>query len=123
MGDPFFKPDSSPFENLADGGGDGRPAVFLIKQLFAAGRCEFVYTGAPVVLGGGPLGADPTALFQAMEGRVEGSLLDAEEAGDGFDLRGDSVAMQRTAPVENLEDQERKGALECVLFRHSKISQ
>ncbi len=41
-----------------------------------------------------------------MQRWVEGALLDAQEVGDGFDLCGDAVAMQRSAAVEDLEDQE-----------------
>ena len=108
---------------MADGGGDGRPAAFLVNELFAAGRSEFVDTGAAVVFGGGPLGADPAGFFQAMQGRIEGAFLNAQQIGDGLDLRGNALAMQRTAPVEDLEDQERQGSLECVLFGHSQIAQ
>ena len=99
------------------------PAALLVNELFAAGGSEFVDTRAAVVFGGGPLGADPAGFFQAMQGRIERAFLDAQQIGDGLDLRGDAVAMQRTAPFEDLEDQERQGTLECVLFGHSKISQ
>src|SRR5687768_16194637 len=65
-------------ENPADGADDFFPARRLRDQLFAAGGGQPVVLRLAVVLGGAPERRDPAAVFQPMQGRVEGPMLDLE---------------------------------------------
>src|SRR5215831_14521449 len=58
-----------------DGVGQRPPVGGFSGELFAAGGGELVESGAPVVLGRTPLGADPPAFFQPLERGVEGAVV------------------------------------------------
>lgn len=105
-------------EDVADGGGDGGPAALILLELFSAGGGDFVDAGAAFVFGDDPVGGDPTGLFHAMEGGVEGAFLDAEEIGDGLDVGGDAITVEGAAAIEDLQDQEGECALERIEFCH-----
>src|SRR5688500_14899056 len=99
-------------EDLRHGRGVAGPRARLGAELGAAASGEAVVLGAPVVLREPPLGLDPAALLQAVEGGVEGALLDAEGVvGRLADPARDGVAVAR-APAEGLEDEDVERALE-----------
>ena len=70
-----------------------------------------------VVVGGAPLGGDPTALLEADERGVDGALVEEDfVAADLFDAAGDAVAVERAHGGEGLQDHEVEGALEEIEF-------
>jgi hypothetical protein len=69
---------SGHFEDAAYSGGHPRPGFGFEFELFAAFAGEAIEAGAPAKLGDGPLGRDPALVFQAMERRVKGPLIDAK---------------------------------------------
>src|ERR1700756_3293616 len=81
-------------------------------QLSAAFRRECIKLCATIVLGCAPIGLDPAAGFEAVEGGVERALLDAEDVVGGlFDPAGDAVTVRRS-PAYGFEDQEVERAAE-----------
>lgn len=87
------------------------PAVGFDFELFAARAGELVIPGAAIVIGGSPTGLDPSAALEAVKGRVQGALLDAEDV-TRYLLHafGDGPAVLRTNG-ERSEDEE----VECAL--------
>src|SRR6185312_1598389 len=109
-------------ENRGDGRRVARPYGRLLAEAAASRRCELVIARAAVVLGGAPLGAEPTAAFHPLEGLVESVVVDAEGAvGPVLEPSGDGVAVHG-APAQGLEDEQVEGALEqweAVVHSHS----
>ena len=92
----------------------GRELRRLGLELPAAGGGELVVLGFAVVLGEPPLGLDPPALLEPVEGDVERPVLD----GDGpvarvLDPPGDGVAVARS-PGQRLEDEDVERALKQI---------
>src|SRR6185312_3041933 len=106
-------------EHRGDGGGVALPARRLGAKLLAAAGGELVELGAFALVGEPPLGLDPLALLEAVEGGVEGAVEHLEgAAGGGADHARDGVSVPR-APGEGLEDEDVERALEEVgLWRH-----
>jgi len=99
------------FENLGYGDRQGFPGVLLGRELPMPAFGQFVVLGAAIVVGGAPVRLDPSAALEAVEGRIERSLLDAEDLfGDLLDALGDGPAVLR-AERERAEDEEVERAL------------
>src|SRR4029078_7959813 len=96
-----------PGEEARDDRGHALPALGLQRELFAPGPRELVEAGAPVVLGGAPLGADPPLLLEPEERGGWRDLVHLQKVlGDLLDPARDAVAVHRTERVERLEDYE-----------------
>src|ERR1700723_2866691 len=83
-------------QDATDGVDHGAPAVGLEVELFAAGRGQLVEARLAVILADAPVGGDPAAIFEAVQGRVERTLLDLENVVGGVldDVR-DGMAVGR----------------------------
>ena len=103
-------------QDLSDGSRYGGPAAFFLLKLFAAGGRDLINARTALVFRGRPFRAHPTSLFQTVQSRVQRAFLHAEKIGNSFDMRRDPIAVERTAAVENLERQKRKGTLKSVLL-------
>jgi len=92
------------------------PAACLTDELFATCGGELVEAGFAVVFRRAPLGADPAAVLQAVEGGVQRAMLHLKDfVGAMFDDVGDRVAVGG-AEEKRLQDEQIKGALEEVGF-------
>jgi hypothetical protein len=101
-------------EGGGHGGDESLPAVGFGSQMFSASGGEAVEFRPAIVFGGAPNACEEFALFQAMEGGVEGALFDFEGgSGDLFDAQEDSVAVVGSEG-EGFEDQEIEGSGEEV---------
>lgn len=70
------------------------PGPLLDLELAPAERGQFVETRASVVRRGAPAAGDQPALFEAIEGRVQGTLLHEDRpAGDLLDAEQHAVAV------------------------------
>src|SRR3984957_647738 len=99
------------FQDLSDGGDEFLPFGFFSFELLQAGLGEFVKFSAAIIFGRAPAGFDPAATFEAMEGRVEGALLNLQHAaGTLMEAFGDSPAVF-WAEGESTQDQETESAL------------
>src|SRR3954470_15920950 len=79
-----------------DGGGEAVPGFRLSRELLLTRAGELVVLGAPIVVGGAPFGADPSASLEAMEGGVERPLRDLQRgARDLLNALGDRPSMLR----------------------------
>src|SRR5262245_10720089 len=67
-----------------DRAGVAAPVGRLDSELGATELRQRVELGAPVVLGSAPTRLDPTALFQAVQGRIEGAFTDRQCVGGGL---------------------------------------
>jgi len=104
------------FENAVDGANEFVPTTGLAGELLAADGGEAIEAGFAIVFGGAPLGADPTAVLEAVEGRVQRAMFNLEDfVGAVFDDMGDGMAMSRTEE-KRLQDQKIEGALKEVGF-------
>jgi len=110
------------FDDEVDGGGEAGPGFALALELGAAGGGDGIEAGLAVGLGGSPLGADPALLLEAVEGGVEGALLDLEDfVGELLDALGDGPAVFGLEG-DGLEDEEVEGSLdEIVWLSHTVI--
>ena len=89
-----------------------RPARFFAQQLFLALRREAVELGALVGLTDAPLGLQPAALHQAMQGGIEGAGFDFQEiVGLCPDRLADAVAVLRP-PLQRAQDEHVERALQ-----------
>src|SRR5438552_3677062 len=76
---PEFAEHASPHvEDEGYGGRQSLPCVSFGVELFPAGSRELVELGATVVVRRAPLGFDPAASLEAVEGGVEGPLRDLQ---------------------------------------------
>ena len=105
-----------------DGGGEAIPVGEFLFELGATGSGEGIELGDAAGFGFGALALDPAFLLEAMEGGVEGALLDLEDfAGDLLDALGDSPTVLGLEG-DGFEDEEVESALdEVVRFAHSMI--
>src|SRR5215211_825106 len=97
------------------------PALRLGAERLFAERREAVVLGAPVVVGDTPFAVDPFLLLEALEGRIEGALVDLEDTvGHLLDALGDAPAVHR-GERERAKDEEVDGAAERLVggFTHS----
>src|SRR5262249_30748482 len=84
-------------QNLAHRDRQVFPVRLFHLELFPAGTGQFVEASPAVVLRRAPLTLDPAAVFNAVEGRVEGTLLDGKPVlGELADALPDAVAVQGT---------------------------
>src|ERR1043166_1905436 len=101
-------------EHLADGAHVPLPERELGAELGPPLRGQPVVLRPAVVLREAPLGGEPAAALQPVEGGVERAFFDQELLAAPLpDPGGDGIAVAR-APGERLEDQEVEGALEKV---------
>ena len=112
-------------EHAPDRGHDPAPAAGGACELGAARARERVETGPAVVVGGPPLRVDPAPRLQALQRRIERSVLDEQHVVGGLlDGPRDALAVLR-AEHERAQDQEVQRALEqghavdVVTGRHS----
>ena len=81
-------------QDQCDGGRHLLPVRHLPFELLAAGFGQGVELGAAILFRGAPLCADPFLAFQAIERRVERTLLDLQDvARDLLDALGDAPAV------------------------------
>src|SRR5690348_13793872 len=78
--------------------GDGADELFPVRLFFGklafAGGSEAVIFGAAVGFGLAPLGGEPAFFFEAVQGRVEGTVLDLQGVlGAGAEGLADAMAM------------------------------
>src|SRR5262249_58402484 len=98
-------------EDPGDGRRQGAPGARFLLELLAAGTGQLVVLGPAVVFGGTPVGLHPAASLQAVEGRIEGSLLHLERFGrDLLDARG-HVPTVAGSPGEGPPDPQVEGSL------------
>src|SRR5262245_43132974 len=72
------------------------PATRFADELFASDRGERIEACAPVVLRRAPRSLDPSAVLEALEGRVQRSMVDEQRvAGSLLDDARDSLAVMR----------------------------
>src|SRR5215472_2359300 len=102
-------------EDAIHGGRHSSPPRFFHAQLILAGGGHFVDAGAPAILLGDPLGANPAGLFHAVESWIKGTFLHAEDVGRNV-LNGghDRVAVQAGTAGEDFEDQQVERALQGI---------
>src|SRR5215204_3216788 len=82
-----------------------RPYVGFNQQLLLAGARDRVEARAAIVLAHAPLARDPPLLLEPEQRRIDRSLVQRQRAfGNLLDAAGDAVAVQRSHPVESLED-------------------
>src|SRR5690349_5170353 len=93
-------------QNLADARGQPCPVLLFFGELFAAELGERIEARVAILLGDAPVGAHPTRLFEAMQGRVERPLLDAQQlVGNGVDVGGDGVPVHTLLAGQRFENQ------------------
>jgi len=92
---------------VPDGGREQLPTFLLVGELLAAEGSETVELGAAPFLGGSPLAGDVAAILQAVEGRIQGALIDFEN------LTGDLPDALRNAPAMK--------RAECERFQYEEI--
>src|SRR5690348_16771611 len=91
---------------------EARPAILFAQQLGLARGRQLVVLRALVRFADSPLGLQPAALHQAVEGGVERTGFDLEEVVRlRADRQTDSVSVPRP-PLQGAEDQHVEGALE-----------
>src|SRR5437868_7804060 len=101
-------------EHPLDGGNVLPPGRRLIAEHTATARREPVELGTSVVVTRAPLGGDATLLLQSLQGQVERTLIDAEDAARALlDALRDTPAVHRLER-ERPEDQEVEGAANNV---------
>jgi len=101
-------------QDVADEASHAVPLVAFGAELFSTSGGELVELGFAIVVGLAPLAGDPALVFEAVEGGVEGALLDFElAAGDLLDAEQDSVAVEG-AEGDGFEDEHVEGSLEEV---------
>jgi hypothetical protein len=108
------------FDYEVNGGRKAAPLGGFSFELDAASGGEGIELGLAASLGFGPFGFDPGFAFEAIEGGVEGALLDLEYfARDLLDAFGDGPAMFGFEG-DGFEDKEIERALdEIVWFTHT----
>src|SRR6202162_3048328 len=98
------------------------PAFLLLGELLSAAAGQLVEAGAPVVLRGAPLRADPPLRFQAVERRVQRPLVDLEDIlGELLDPLGDPPSVHRRCP-QRLQDENVESPLEEVGSGRHRVS-
>lgn len=99
-------------EDAAHRAGVAEPGRGFALEPYLALGGEAIVAGAAVVLGGLPLGLEPAASLHALEGLVEGAVVDAEGAA-GRGARASWRCRSRGwVPSSGLEDQKVEGAFE-----------
>src|SRR5689334_22971325 len=94
-------------QHAADAFRQTRPRLALRLELLLAFGSELVETRLAVLLGRAPGRLEQAVLLHAMQGRVEGAFLHAQQLGGHLvDVRGDRVAVQLSAARERAEDEE-----------------
>jgi hypothetical protein len=107
-------------EHLSNGGGQLLPFALFRFQLLAAAFGEFIEFRAAVVLGCAPAGFDPASPLEAMQRRIQRTLLDLENfAGNLMDPLGNSPAVIGSQGQRS-QDQQIERALRKIdaLLRH-----
>ena len=101
-------------ENPGDGAGEFFPFGGFERKLFSAFWGKTVEFGAAVVFGNAFFDGDPAAFDKAVQGGIEGALLDLENVlGVALDVLGYGVAVGRTGE-EGTQDEQVERALEEV---------
>ena len=105
---------SGPFQYQSHCGREAIPAGELALQLLAALARQRVELRAPAKVRLLPVGDDPALVLEAVERRVERSLLDRQHlVGELLDALGDRPTMKRVAR-DGLEDEEVERPLEQI---------
>src|SRR4249920_2838863 len=104
-------------EQQGHGSGECAPRAGLRLELLATAARQRIELGFPVVLRGAPLGLDRALALEAMQRRIERSLLHAQRIlRDLLDAIGDGPAVLRLER-ERLEDQEIERSLRQIDLR------
>jgi hypothetical protein len=102
----------SGIEDAGDDVGHAIPFIGFGKEAALARGGEPVIFGFSIVFRFTPFAGDPTLVFEAVERRVEGTLLDFETVfGNLLDAKKNTVAMKR-AERNGFEDEHIEGALQ-----------
>jgi hypothetical protein len=105
-------------ENARDSGGEGVPLVLLLPEPRPTESREAVELRPPVVLGRAPLRADPPAVLETVERRVQRTLVDLEDVRRALlDAHGDAPTVHGLVDLEDLEDEQVQRALEQIPIR------
>src|SRR5262245_31212263 len=88
----------------------------------AAGGGELVVAGAPVVLGDAPFRAEEAFFLEAVDGLVEGGVVEVQRAVGGALEPGDDLEAVHRSPAEGAEDEEVEGAFEDGQLAHLRNS-
>ena len=113
-GDGHVQVVSGPLDHQPDGGGQPVPALELALELLPALARQGIELRAPAKVGFFPVGGDPSLVLEAMESRVERTLLNREHlAGQFLNAFRDRPAVQRIAR-DGLEDEEVEGSLQEI---------
>src|SRR5438105_908010 len=105
---------SCELHHSANGGREASPLLRLFAELLSAGSGELIEARASSQLGHAPRRSDPSLLLDAMEGGVEGTLIDLKHVlRELLDTLGDRPAVAR-AGDEGAENEEVERALEQV---------
>lgn len=99
-------------EGTRHGNRDAIPLRGFLRELPTSGAGQRVVLGPAVVLGGLPVGLEPTGLLETVERREQRTGLNAERTGSHLlDTSRHTKAVQ-LAGAECLEDQQIEGALQ-----------
>ena len=94
---------------------EARPSFALLLQLTTAGWRQPVELRALLVFGEAPLGIDPSAAFEPMQGRVKRSVIDLQHVvRTGRNRDADAMTMQGTG-LKGAKNQEVERASQQVV--------
>ena len=103
-------------ENEIDSLGDAKPMLLFRRELFAAGRGQFVIARFAIVVGHAPFRLDPALRFQSVKRRIKRTLLDVQNIFRHLlDPVRDSEAVSRIV-LERFQDQHVERAVNKVWF-------
>src|SRR5262249_35199981 len=108
--------ESSPGKDEVDASGNARPMLLLCRELLSSGGSQFIIASLSIAIGDTPFCSDPALGLETIKGRVEGTLLHAQNF-----LRHLLNAVRNGEPVprimlERLQDQHVEGAVNEIWF-------
>ena len=104
-------------EDSIDRHRDPLPVGFLKIEVLAALFREPVVLRPAVGFGGLPLRVDPSVVFEAMQGRIQRTLVDPEDfLGDGLDPSGYAVAVHGGQGHGFQDEQVYRTAPQCIRY-------
>jgi hypothetical protein len=117
---PYSLPDW--FQDAVDCADEFFPPACLTGELFSTGGSEAVETGLAIVFRRAPIRADPAAILEPVQSRVQRSMLDLEDFMRAMlDDVSDGVAVGG-AEKERLQDEQIEGPLQQVGFKWRGVS-
>ena len=86
--------DSRTMSATGNGSAQPEPLIRPGREVLPAGTCQAIEAGTSVVVGSAPLRLNPAALLEALQGRVEGAMVNQERpTGLELDGTGDPLAV------------------------------